>query len=95
MKLFKTMLVVCVLGLSCQKTQQSVVVSPSTETGCTGACEQGLKIGCEWAEGTEKCFVWCSDYHDAGYLKPWNDCVAMSTSRDAILQCGLSCEPSH
>jgi hypothetical protein len=65
-------------------------VTPSSQPGCPGACEQGRAIGCEWAD--DGCEAFCDAYHAPGYMRPWADCVGQATSQDDVHDCGVSCE---
>jgi hypothetical protein len=85
------------LGLGCfvaflasQVISCSGPVTPSTHPGCPGACEQGSKLECSWAD--DGCMAFCDAYHSVGYMRPWADCVGASTTVEHVEQCGMSCK---
>jgi len=76
---------------------------PPTPT-CEGACKvlapesesNPWGLGCPEGEPSPErgvpCERWCTDYHALGYLKPWDACVAASTSVTEVRACGVRCE---
>ena len=94
------MALLTILAVGCKPEPRPV---PLTQT-CEGACKVlGPKsesnphgLGCPEGDPTPlrgiPCDRWCSDYHALGYLKPWDACVAASTSEDEVRVCGVKCE---
>lgn len=81
------------LVLGCASEPKTV---PVTLT-CEGACKVLGPDHLDCPEGKPTptrgiaCERWCSDYHALGYLKPWDACVAASTSEDEVRKCGVRC----
>jgi hypothetical protein len=69
-------------------------VAPNPDPSCVGACAQLEVLGCPEAgpsPGGIPCPGWCSRYHAVGYMRPWAECVAASTSVGDVRACGVKC----
>lgn len=71
-------------------------VTPNPDPSCVGACSQLEILECEEAlpsPGGVPCAEWCGHYHAVGYMRPWAECVAASTTIKDVRSCGLECNP--
>jgi hypothetical protein len=80
------------VALSCTPHVQTPI-SGDVEA-CPSACVVLAVVSCPEAQpspGGVLCPDWCTDYHAAGYMRPWAACVAGARDAADVRACGVRC----
>ena len=93
--MLQTALVVVAVHSACVSAR---AVEPDSVDACDAACAVMAQHSCPEAQpspGGVACALWCAEYHNAGYMRPWSVCVAAAKDVQAVRACGVGCDANR